>query len=190
MVKAVVGPSPAIEAARERSGEENGIVTLSTGVKARLKSVATSLIIEIQQRVPEPEVPIWNNPDKPTTDHPEGRPEPNPADSAYIKAKKEADTARGTAAIDAMVLFGVDLVEGIPEHDTWLEKLRFLEKRGLIDLSAYNLDDPFEREFLYKRFVALGTEDLTRLSEMMGIAEVAVKRAAQSFPGPETRPAD
>jgi hypothetical protein len=190
MVKAVVGPNPAVETARERSGEENGIVILSTGVKARLRPVAASLIDEVQRKIVEPEIPTWNNPDKPTTDHPEGRPEPHPADPAYIKAKREADSARGYAAIDAMVLFGVDLVEGIPEHDSWLEKLKYLEKRGLVDLSAYDLQDPFERDFLYKRFVALGSEDLTKLAGMMGIPEAAVKRAAESFPGPETRPAD
>ena len=172
------GVSPAVEAAREKSSQD-GIVTLSTGIKARLKPVAASLIDEVTSRIQDPQIPIWHNPDK-------DRDQPNPDDQGYLQAKAEATRKRGYAAIDAMVLFGVDLVDGLPEDESWLEKLRFLEKHSLIDLSGYNLQDPFEREFLYKRFVALGSEDLNRMAQMMGIPEAAVKRAAESFPGPET----
>jgi hypothetical protein len=145
--------------------------------------VAASLIEEVTMRVQDPPVPVWHNPDK-------DRDEPNPGNPEYQRALTRATRDRGMAAIDAMVMFGIDLAEPVPPADTWLPKLQFLERRGTLDLSGYQLDNALDLEFLYKRYIAVSSMDLTMLSRSAGISPVEVERATRTFPGPETRDTD
>jgi len=118
---------------------------------------------------------MWHNPDK-------DRDEPNPNDPKYIAAKQEADRQRGIAAIDAVVMFGVELLDGVPD-DGWLGKLRYLEKRGLLDLESFDLDDPLDLEFLYKRYVAVSAQDIAYIMRTSGVREEDVEAAIRSFRG-------
>jgi len=155
---------------------------LATGYRVHLKPVAASLVDEVVGRIEEPQVPMWMNEDK-------GREEPNPAHPDYLKAVKETDRARGIAVIDAMVMFGIELIDGLPD-DGWIEKLRYLEKRGLLDLSAFDLDDPTDAEFVFKRYVAMSAEDLAVLSSLSGMNEEDVALAVKSFRGSTARGTD
>lgn len=160
--------NPAVEVAKERRAADGaGVVTLSTGIRARLIPVAASLIDEVRARVPVPKVPVWHNPDS-------DRDEENPNDPAYVRAVDEYTRALGTAAIDAMLMFGVELVDGLPDDGKWLKKL----KRLGIEVDAA---DPDELEFAYKKYVALALPDMAQLGEQSGIARAAVDRAARSF---------
>lgn len=168
----------AIEVSKERrdgSGQES--VELPYGVTAKIVPVPPQLIEEVTSKIKDPEVPIWHNEDK-------GRDEPNPNDPDYLKALDEANTLRGIASVDAFALFGIDL-EAMPEDDKWLRKLLFMEKRGLIDLSDYDLDDPDELEFVYKRYVALNGNVLNVIVKASGVSEEEVQAAEASFPGQE-----
>jgi hypothetical protein len=80
-------------------------------------------------------------------------------------------------------MFGVELVDGLPPEDEWLEKLQMMEKRGLLSLGGYDLNSAMEREFLFKRFIAVGSPDLEKISRAAGVTEAAVARAAAQFPG-------
>lgn len=172
------------DVAKERDGRAvDQVVTLSTGVRAYLRPVAASLIDEVTARIRDPEVPTWHNPEK-------DRDEPNPSDPAYQRGLEDANRQRGVAAIDALVMFGIDLADGLPEDGGWLTKLRYLEKRGHLDLSEYDLDDPTDQEFLYKRFVAVASADIALVSMRSGVQGEAVAQAARSFRGDDTRPAD
>jgi hypothetical protein len=177
------GGKAAVALAHERQNGHDGVVTLSTGVRARIRPVAATLLEEVSARIPEPEVPIWHNPDK-------DRDEPNPSHPQYIAAQARANRERGLAAIDAMVMFGVELVDGLPENDGWLEKLKFLEKKKLLSLADYNLEDPVDKEFLYKRFIAVASTDLRTISQRSGITPEEIARAAGTFPGDEARASD
>lgn len=169
--------NPAIEAAREiNSRQHPTYVDTAYGVRLQLVPVSASLIDDVTSRVPDPEIPVWYNEKK-------ERDEPNESDPNYLREMEEAGRLRGIAAMDAMIMFGVELPDGLPQEDKWLRKLKFMEKRGLLDLNDYDLDDTEEREFLFKRLVAVSGNLITKISELSGISGEEVERAKESFPG-------
>jgi len=174
--------SPALEVAKEQD-EQDGSTVLSTGVRARMMPVAASLISEVASRVKDPPVPMCYIEEK-------DREEPNPDDPEYRRQLAEATAKRGTVSLETMVMFGVELIDGVPEDDAWLKRLRFLEKRGDLDLSGYDLEDPMELEFIYKLYIAVGSNDIIEIAKMSGISPEEVEQAAESFQGPEARTAD
>lgn len=168
--------SVAVEAAKEQKIEEACV--LSTGVRARLSPVAASLVQQVTSKVEDPPVPMW-------FDEGKQRDVANPNDPAYLKALERTASKRGEAAMDAMILFGVELIDGLPEDDEWLKKLMIMSKLGHIDISAYDTSDPLEKEFLYKKFVAIASDDLVRLSTLTRLSEEDVQAAAAGFRGNE-----
>ena len=161
------------------------VVTLSTGVKARVNAVAAALIDDMVSAIEIPDPPIWENPEKP------GQKEPNPDDPKYLKELNAAYKKQGEATMDAMVLFGVDLIDGVPPKEEWLSKLQFLAKRrGQLDLSEYDLDNELEVEFLYKRYIAISSEDYSLITRRSGVTKEAVEEAEEIFQGGEKRDAD
>jgi len=175
----------AVRTAKRRRGRKKQSGVLSTGIKARLLPVSISVINEAQAAVPNPEVPQWHNEAKDTW-------EDNPNHPDYIRALAQVETDRNVAAIDAMVLFGVELTDGMPEDDYWLRKLRLAIRRNLLqlDLSEYDLEDELDREFVFKKYVAVAAPDTRELMEASGINEEDIAEASRSFPDNEERGAD
>jgi len=159
--------NPVVAVAREHR-DASGDTVLSTGVSAKLTPVSAALIDEVTSRIPNPNVPTWHNPDT-------GRDDPNPLHPDYVAALGEANRKRGMAALDAIIMFGVGLVEPVPDTG-WEKKLKRLGME--VDVS-----DPDEREWSYKKYVAVGAADLNRLMALSGVSQEAVARAADSFPG-------
>ncbi len=157
-------------------GERETEVTLSTGVRVRLQAVSALLIEDLKAALLEPKVPVVYIEDK-------GREEENPNDPAYLAALNKYNADRGAAVLDATVLFGVELLDGLPEDESWLKKLKALERLGKLDLSRYDLADEFDREFLYKRYVAVAGADLAILTTLSSIRPEEVARARRSFLG-------
>lgn len=151
-------------------------VTLADGRNGRVVSVATSLVESVTSQIKDPEVPMWHNTDK-------DRDEPNPMDPKYVAALNEAAKARSLAAVDAMIMFGVELVDGMPEDDAWLTKLKYMEKRHLLDLSEYDLSDEMDLEYLYKKYVAVDNNVLVKIGKMSGISQEDIKQAEDAFRG-------
>jgi hypothetical protein len=175
----------AVEVAKEVATQTGSsqTVTTQTGVRVRLTPVSTAIIEEVSSRVLDPEVPMWHNETK-------DRDEPNPDDPKYIKGMDRANRERGMAVMDAMVMFGLELVDGLPENSDWLKKLKFMEKRGQVDLSSYDLEDPFDLEFLYKRYIAADNEMITKIGQMSTLTPEAVARAEDNFRGNSKRRSD
>jgi len=166
---------PVIEVAKQLGGDSDGnIVVLPTGDRAKLIPVSASLIDEVTNRLTEPTVPTWYNKER-------ERDEPNPSDPEYLRKVEEVARLRGLAAMDAMVMFGVELLDGVPADDGWLKKLRFLSSRGQIDLTPFDLDDPMTLEYVYKRFIATNTVIIKRISALSGLTTEDVDRAENSF---------
>jgi len=178
-------PDPTLQAAKRQAqgAQERQIVTLSTGVRARIKPVSAKLLDEIARSVPEPPVPKQFIDEK-------QREEYNPLDPTYQLAVKEANHLRGLRSTEAMIMFGVELVDAVPERSEWEPKLRFMEKRGSIDLSGYDLDDPLEREFVYKTLVAVSTPDLMVVSMASGLTNAEVADAMAAFQRSKARRTD
>lgn len=173
--------SAAVKTAKARREQkvEAGETLLSTGVRARLTPVSATLVQDVISRIKDPEIPTWYNKEK-------EQDEPNPADPKYLAACAEVEQKRVQSALDAAVMFGVELLDGVPdvETDPWLKRLRYLaEKRHLIDLSEFDLDDEMDREFLYKRYVAVAADDYAQVVMLSGVPAEEVERATRTFRG-------
>lgn len=183
-MKSSTSPSPAVAAAKNVNGRDRvREVVLATGDRARIMPVTASMIDAVTSMIPDPKPPVWYNPNKPSDKFPEGEPEPNPNHPDYLKALDDANRERGIAAMDALVMFGVELLDGVPEDDRWIAKLRYMEKKGRLSLDGYDLEDPMDREFLYKRFIAVDNDVIVLVSEVSGISPAEVDRAEDSFQG-------
>lgn len=160
---------PVVEVAHvvNEAAKGDGTVVLSTGFRARIVPVSASLIDQVTAKIKDPDVPMWKNEEK-------GREEPNPADPAYLKALDDAARERGIAAMDALIMFGVDLVDDIPGDSLWVKKLKFLG----IDVDT---DDPFEVEFYFKKYVAVSAEDVQLVTSRSGMTAGDVEAAERSF---------
>lgn len=166
-----------------RTKQESDIVTLSTGVKARIKPVAAALLSQVTGFIQEPEIPTFYDEDR-------GRDVENPSDHNYILAVQSANQRRATAAMDAMIMFGVELIDGIPADDTWLRQLRLMEQLGSMSLEGYDLKDPLVLDFLYKKFVAVASDDLVLIGRRARLNDEDIASAADSFRSKTERTTD
>lgn len=165
-----------VEVAKEmatQSGSGQELVT-STGIRIKINPVSTALIEEVTSRIVDPEVPTWHNEAK-------NRDEPNPDDPNYLKAIDRTNRERGVAVMDAMCMFGVELVDGMPTDDSWLKKLKFMEKRGQVDLSSFDLADQLDLEFLYKRYIAVDNDVIQRISQISTLTPEAIAKQEDQF---------
>lgn len=162
----------ALEVAQEAHKSEE-VITLQSGYKARLIAVAPSLLQEVNRRIKEPPVPIIERED--------GKKVENNTDRKYLLQLQEVANARTEAMMDIMVLMGVDLIDPVPPDEKWLGKLEYLEKKGHIDLKEYDLSNPMEREYVFKRFIAVGTKDLKEIMKLIGVGEEEIRTSEESF---------
>jgi len=168
--------SPVVSVAKNAESGDKDVVILSTGYKARIRPVGASLIDDAVARIKDPPVPMY-------MDEAKGREEENPHDPAYLQALRDANRERAGVAMDAMVMFGIELLDGVPEDDKWIKQLEFYAKRSGLDLSGYDLDDALEKEFLFKKYIATGTLDLLEVGRRAGLRREDVAEAVESFPG-------
>lgn len=172
-----------IDAAKQNNGtEESTLFDLPNGVKGKVVPVSARLISDVLARIKDPEPPMVFIEDK-------GREEPNYSDPTYLRAMRDAEAERNSAGMDAMLMFGLQIVGGL-NTDSWLNNLKMMSKMGHIDLSIYNLDDPLELEYLYKRYIGSTAEVFTRIGEVSGISPEEVAKAEASFKSNEKRNTD
>lgn len=172
----------AVEVAKSQR-EVGAAVTLSTGIRARIRPVSAKLLDQVQQTVPQPEVPKQFIESL-------GREEENPLHPAYLRAVEEANHLRGTRTTEALMLFGVELLDAMPPDEEWLPKLRYLEGRGMLNLEDYDLNDPIEKELCFKSFIAITTADLMLVTMASGLTEQEVAEAEKSFQREKARGTD
>lgn len=184
MTKTQSNRNPAIKAAKRSSssGVSKEPIQLSSGYWVRIRPVSAHLIDSAQAMVATPDPPMVYIEEK-------GREEQNPSDPAYLRALERVDIERSLAATDAMILFGVELVNEdgglfeLPPDSEWLDKLRLLERKGIISLSEYDLEDPLDKEFAFKKLVAVSSVDLPIVAMANGVQGIDVENALDTFPG-------
>jgi hypothetical protein len=139
--------NPAVEVAEENEREnDQEWHVFSTGIVGRLKAVSPSLVDTVVSRIKEPKIPVWHDPDK-------DRDEPNPSNPDYLAALEQFNHDRGIAAMDAMIMFGVELKDGLPEDDEWVDELAIL---GIpVDKTSKTA-----KLFAYKRYKATGQPEV------------------------------
>jgi hypothetical protein len=164
----------AIETARELAEEEQDEILEVSGYRFKTKAIPVAVISDVTDKIPDPEIPLWHNEEY-------NRDEQNPNDPAYLNAKSDVDQRRGQAMIDATVMFGIELLDGVPPTDQWLPKLKFLEKRGQVDLSSYDLEDPLELEFVFKRYIIANMGLISYIQNMSSVTPEDIGRAGRPF---------
>jgi len=171
----------AIETAREMADEtQDEDLWEVEGYTIKVKAIPVAIISDVTARIPEPDVPSWHNPEY-------DRDEQNPNDPAYLKAKDEVDRKRGEAMIDATVMFGISLPNGVPPTEEWLPKLKFMEKRGQVDLSSYDLSDPLEEEFVFKRYIIANIALINYIQNLSSVMPEDITHAGRPFRRPAKR---
>jgi hypothetical protein len=86
-----------------------------------------------------------------------------------------------------MVMFGLDLMDGLPKDETWLKKLKWLEKTNRLDLSNIDFTDPFEKEFAFKKFIAATNPTIMEVTRASGVTQEDIDSATDSFQRNETQ---
>lgn len=166
--------------AKARSDNGDGIIQFSTGYYVRITSVSASIIEEAQASVEYPEVPKWYNENA-------KREEENPNHPDYLKALEEVEKQKTMMAIDAMILFGVDVVdeEGndyvIDTNDKWFKRLRLMIKRGMINADNVDMDDELDVEWMFKKYIVVGAPDLELVAKASSLSEEDVREASITF---------
>jgi len=163
----------AVEVAKAQR-EVGAVVHLSTGIRARIRPVSAKLLDQVQQTVPQPEVPKQYI-------EALGREEENPLHPAYLRAIEEANHERGKRTTEALLMFGVELVAPIPPMEEWLPRLSYMVKRGNLSMEEWDLSDPMDVELLYKSFIAVAGPDLFLLAMASGLTQAEVAKAEDSF---------
>jgi hypothetical protein len=164
----------AVQAARELASETQDDLLVVEGYTVRVKAMPAAIISDVTNRIPDPEIPVWYNKDM-------ERNEANPNDPEYIRAKEVVDRKRGESMIDATVMFGIELPDGVPPTEDWLPRLKFMEKRNQIDLSSFDLTDPLEIEFVFKRYIIANIALISFIQRISSVTPDDVGKAGQPF---------
>jgi hypothetical protein len=140
----------------------------------RVKPIPAAIITDVTNRIKEPDVPKWFNKDM-------DRYEANPGDPDYARALAEAERKRGEAMIDATIMFGIEIVDGVPAKETWLPRLQFISKLGQLSLDQYDLDDPLVLEYVFKRYVIGNIALITHIQQISSVMPEDIGKAAAPF---------
>jgi hypothetical protein len=167
--------NPAVLAAKDNH-DPFAVRTAMDGAQYQLRPVSPAIMDVVTAKIETPKVPMWFNKEM-------DREEPNPNHPDYILSLEAANRQRGTAIFDALVMFGVELVNGLPKSDEWLRKLKYMIKHGMIALDDYDLEDPYDQEFLYKRYILATGAMVNEIGNLSALTAEDVKAAGASFPG-------
>lgn len=153
------------------------------GVRIQLVPVSASLMQEVVSRIKPPKIPI-------EYDESLGRDAPNQNSPIYQDELTEFEQKRARASIDTMAMFGIELVDGLPEDTKWLIQLKQMERLGYIDLSDFDTEDEIDLEFLFKRYIALTNRELIQIGRLTGIRQEDIDSSEAFFRREEGRDTD
>jgi len=106
--------------------KETDISTLPGGVRVKFNQISLSILDAINRKFPDPEPPLVEIESKSTPDNPYY--ESNPNDPDYAVRLRNVAQERGTAMIDAMIIMGVELIDGVPDDENWLRPLSSIRR--------------------------------------------------------------
>lgn len=163
-------------------GEGKDLITLSSGIVLRLKSVPPETVRRAGEKIPKPKPPVVFIESK-------GREEENPFDPDYAKALEEWIEQCGNSRMDSILVLGVEihhLPEGVdgPDDSNWLEELEYL---GIANPLA--TENKLARKLDWLKCYALRTgDDIIKVANQLyrkvgAVTEEEVLLAMESFPG-------
>lgn len=165
------------KARSNKKKSRNKITTTPSGYRVKLVPVAANVIREAQARIPDAITRTYTN----STD---GKEYENPAHPEYIAEVKIVEEERTKAAMNVMVLFGMELLDPIPDDNGWLEKCRFAK---LITDDEYKEaisdDGKYMREMLFKTYVVSDFSVINQIASMSGVTQEMIAQARDTFQG-------
>lgn len=162
---------------RKKTAGKNKIRTTASGHRVKLVPVAANALREAQARIPDPTMRTFTNPN-------DGKEQANPAHPEYIAELNAVKEERTKASMNVMVLFGMELLDPIPDDNGWLKKIKFA---GLITQAEYDEavgeEGEFLREMYFKNYIVGDFSLISTLASMSGITQEMIAQARDSFPG-------
>lgn len=165
-----------IEEEENRERDEEAIVTLSTGVKLKIKPIPKNFIYAVTSRFEHPKVPTYLNESK-------GREEPNPDDPDYQDDVEQYIASVANASNDVALLRGTEILElpkGFPGPDSkkWKEEMEALDLPMIDNSRARYLNWIKGMAAPLDRDIVLLMEEIGRLT---GVTEADVTDAVERF---------
>jgi hypothetical protein len=155
-----------IQTAKDQPLEKDDIHTLRSGVKVRMRPVSPALVNDAMLRVPMPQVPkVWSEQ--------RGKELPNPLSPDYVESMDRYQREQGQAALNAAIMFGIELVDGLPEDGRWIKQLQML---GF----EFDASDVVECEFYFKKHIAMTTQDLQEMQASLGVTPEGIEKAKKA----------
>lgn len=156
-----------VQAAKQKTADTERIITLDDGMRIKLHRVSARLVSMATRNLEEPIPPQYLNEQTgvmmQNTSHPE-----------YVKELQEYNKQIEEISLDAMIMFGIELLDPIPDMK-WVKNLKRL---GV----EFDADDPDELEYYYKTQVAADPRVLTEISKYTGgLTDAQVNDAIQNF---------
>lgn len=167
--------SAAVKAAEKN--RDTDVTTLKNGLRIRVSAVSDLLVEKALNEVPVPKPPMVTDEDR------GGIMVENPNDPRYLQEMEAYQRKLGEATIDAAILWGIELLDDMPDDSKWLHQLRYYAKRGHFNLDGYDLEDEFEKKFLFLRYFGLDSETIADLMPKIvsRMSEEEIEAARESF---------
>lgn len=161
-------------------------LTLSNGIRLRIKPIPPMLLNSVSNSIPMPKVPkTWIEEKQ--------RDEENPNHPDYIESLNERQTKITLATINLIIYACTEVIE-TPSNVWGLESDRWIP---LVTMAGIDFDreDEVQRYITWMRCYAISTiDDLTRVQtvpmQLAGITEAEVTEVMESFRSGEERGAD
>lgn len=170
--KAVIDTKKAVEK-RKKVGE---VFSTAKGIKIKLSPVATSIFTEAMAEIEDAIPPTYTNKET-------GKDELNPAHPQYQKDIKKVEKQKIEASMNAMILFGIELIDPVPEDTKWLDLLVYGKRITKEEKKAALEDETgIDLEFLYKKYVVTDGDITNQLARLTGVTQEQIASAQKSFP--------
>ncbi|GAF79299.1 unnamed protein product [marine sediment metagenome] len=159
---------------RERGGED--IVTLSSGVRLKIRAVPRNFIFAVTAKFEKPKVPRYMNEQK-------GKEEENPNDPNYLDATEKYLLNLADASNNVVLLRGTEIV-GIPDDVPGPDSKQWKEEMTVLEMSM--IDNKRARYLAWVKGIAAPLESdinglFTEIGRLTGVSEEDVAQAAERF---------
>lgn len=157
------------------------VKVLSTGMKVRFKPVNSMTVQRAADSVVLPEVYVQ------AINQPNGvvKFAQNPNHPDYAKKVEEAEKERSLRSLEAMVFYGVELVDPLPEDDEWLADLGMmmnLDRYYYTDAEGKSKISKKAKVMLYVIHQGAKTPaDYQMIAENVMVTEAAVQEQQKAF---------
>jgi len=172
----------AVNDVEEKERKTEDILTLSSGVKLKLKAVNKFFLFQVADRFKPPKVPIVKM---------KGREEENPNDPRYVQELERHLADVGQVMNNTVLLRGVEVLE-MPKDMITSDSEEWKEEMEILGLSTENKRARF---LAWLKAIAVPNDEemnlvLENVGRLTGVAEIDAAEAVERFRGSQGRGED